>query len=288
MHVIKKKFSTLFDREIPAIKAEIAKVKEDEELTDYEWHLKLHTLYNELYCAFIKNNKYDKEEAEGICNASAEHKASAEVVKQKEKDTRDIEAFIKARSDDPNFENEEELIPEYEQLIELNPQNKEYKTKLKKLEKRKLRIELVQQINQLQCETNKKGLIIVYRSLMSTYKNPGKQECYQSKINSLEQELAEETKIHEQELQRAACYISLSDQIIAIGNNKKLSELSRKSQLASLLLERAKLGNEIKCYVKQAQEDARKGREFGYVAITLARQEKNQELIQKMQALVLQ
>ena len=288
MHVIKKKFSTLFDREIPAIKAEIAKVKEDEELTDYEWHLKLHTLYNELYCAFIKNNKYDKEEAEGICNASAEHKASAEVVKQKENDIRDIEAFIKARCEDPSFEDEAELIPQYAQLVELNPQNNQYEAKLKKLEKRKLRIELVQQINQLKSETNKKGLIIAYRSLMNTYKNAEKQECYQNTINSLEQELAEEEKSYEQESQRANHYISLSDQINAIGNNKNLSELSRKSKLAPLLLERAKLGNEIECYVKQAKEDERRGKEIGFAAITLARQEKNQELVKKMQELVLQ
>ena len=76
----------------------------------------------------IQRKSKGKEAAE-IIEKIAFYKTEIEFIEQTEKDIRCIEHYIRSRSDDPNFTVEDKIV-EYQKLVDLNPQNQQYQTKV--------------------------------------------------------------------------------------------------------------------------------------------------------------
>jgi hypothetical protein len=255
MNVLKE----FFTRDIPAIRRHIEQIEHEENCSDYERNINLCALFEELHDAYTNKKDFDEQEAKDIDDKRLAHKLAALEIKKKNKEIEGIETEIKRKLDANNSKKAEKyiaLIPLYERLIELDPNNATYHRKKNKLEKLKLRTEVQDQIIELEKVNNKEGRLKAYRTLQTTYETEEYRTRYTPIIETLAQEIAEEEQQRDEELLRLALYTEVQGKIAMLEHgDANISTQEQQLQLIVLLEESISRGQEITTYIEKAKAD---------------------------------
>jgi hypothetical protein len=264
---------------VETVLKKIDKAKNNELLNEYDKNSQLADLYGQLYKKYIERENYNKENAQSIIEEQKKFAKAAADIEQIEKLEEKIEQQINIEEKERSVQWAESLSSNIKELLQFCPDNQGYVSDLVILENLKQRYKLEAEIEKLKETNNKKDLIVAYKGLRDTYYSKEDQKPFEKIVFSLENEVAEEEKaceekkIKDNQLRKERLE-TLNQNKIYLLNNKSLSPVKCKMQLAGIYDETAQLYSRLSD-TQSSEYETKKARELRLQALALAKQTKD-------------